>query len=149
MTVIYVFSAQFSARKRAEKATSIAKFIARRWRVECGWMKIVVRNQVDPDLDADATKRLVPTLGKWKIGPNALIRAVQVSSTGGLLVIESTLMNGSTRNLFPSDVTQPNDHKICKNVISETAMPSTCGKHLLGSLAPPLNAAVMVPRNVH
>lgn len=112
-------------------------------------MKIVVRNPVDPDLDADATKPLVRTLGKWKIGPNVLIRAVRVSSTGGLLVIESTLMNGSTRNRFRSDVIQLNDPRIYKNVILETAMPSICGNHQLGSLVPLQNVAARVLRNAH
>lgn len=139
----------FSVRKHAEKATSTVKFIAKKWKVECAWMRIVARNRIGLGLDVAVTRPLVRTLGKWKIGQSALIRAVQVFNIGESLVIGSTLMNGSIRSLYHSDATLPKGRQTCKNVVLEIVMLSTCGEHQLGSLARPQSAAVKVLRNVH
>ena len=131
------------------KGTSLAKFTARKLKVEFEWTSLAARNPVGLDRVADVTRPPVLTPGKWRIGQNVPIRAVPVFNTAGSLAIESTPTNGSTRNRFHSVAIPPKGRLICRIAILATATLSTCGGHRLGSLAPRPNAAARVPRNDH
>lgn len=129
------------------KGTSTVKFTVKKLKVEFEWTRPVARNRVGLDRAADVTRPPVLTRGKWRIGRNAPILAVQAFSTGGSLAIESTPTNGSTRNRFRSDAIPPRGRTICRNAVLATVTLSTCGGHRLGSPAPRPNAAARVSRN--